>query len=109
MLFIDFDSPAVEEFSNTEIKQIMQKLSHLENEIINNFTTVEQQANEIRNKIDYLENALNRLSKMDWFHTAVGSFVTIASAIGINDSNSALFLQMIKDFFSGFKLLISGA
>ena len=89
-----------------EAEQIADKLQQLAGKMEQQFELNDEQNKFVRNKLNYLTEAAKRQRSMDWVHTSIGVFVTIAMAIALVPDKVKEFWQLVQSLFGEFIHLI---
>jgi hypothetical protein len=82
-------------FSYDEALRITAQLGLLSEKLSSQEELTDSLKEEIGTKLDYLADAVKRQGRLDWFHTALGVFATIA--VGLEAKG--LDVQQFRDFF----------
>lgn len=96
------EQPLNEPIPAYEAEQIADKLQQLAGKIEQQFELNEEQNKFVRNKLNYLTEAAKRQRSMDWVHTSIGVFVTIAMALELLPDKVKEFWQLVQSLFGEF-------
>ena len=101
------DAPMGEPISAADAIRLREGISLLASRLTEEFNMSQKQQVFVKQKLDYLSEAIERQSRGDWTHTAIGVFASIGMAIGVSAANSDKFWTLIKyTLGTVFKLLI---
>jgi len=90
-----------------EAENISEKLSSLADKIEKQFELTNEQNQFVRNKLNYLADAAKRQRSIDWVHTSIGVYVTIAMGLALAPEQAKELWKLIKSIVGGFIHLIS--
>lgn len=88
-----------ERITKKEAANIRSKLKTLEKEVFARYTLPEQEIDRLKKELSYLKDAVNRLGRIDWIHTAIGVFTTIAASVLVSAGNNKDFVMLINKLF----------
>lgn len=89
-----------------EAEEIANKLQELADKIDEQFDLDTEQNQFVRSKLDYLANAAKRQPSMDWVHTSIGVYVTIAMSLTLAPDKAGELWQLMKSLVGPFLHLI---
>jgi hypothetical protein len=101
---LDGDTP----ISASEAIKLRVGISALFKNISKEYVLDKDQLATVENKLNYLSDAINRQSKLDWANTAIGVFVTVAMTIGVSAANSDKFWELVKESLNNAFILLIG-
>lgn len=96
-----------EPISTSEANEIANKVHLLADKIEELFQLTAEQNRFVRNKLNYLADTAKRQRSVDWVHTSIGVFITIAMALSLPPDRAKELWQLIESVLGGFIHLIS--
>ncbi len=90
-----------------EVEKIIEALHSLESGIKEKFKLDEQQNQFVHSKLDYLEDAVKRLGRLDWVNLCIGTFITLAFQLAFNIEETKELGNLIKTFLGQYIPLIT--
>jgi hypothetical protein len=94
-----------EPISAYEAERIADKLQELANKIEELFQLTKEQNQFVRSKLTYLADAAKRQRSIDWVHTSIGVFATIAMGLALEPEQAKKIWELMKSIV-GFIHLI---
>ena len=91
---IDFDKN--EPFSNSERQLLKQGLTEIKSLIKEEFDFTKGQLNLIENRINYLEEATDRLNKTDWKGILISTIFSIITSLALDPTNSRKIIRLFS-------------
>jgi hypothetical protein len=95
-----------EPISASESEEIAQKVNLLADKTGEIFKLNAEQNEFVRNKLNYLTEAAKRQRSIDWVHTSIGVFVTIAMGLALAPEQAKELWLLFKDILGGIIHLI---
>jgi hypothetical protein len=89
-----------EAFTAEEQATISQRLDQIQNQIVQLADLESDRPAIVEEKVDYLKGSLQRMSRLDWCHTAVGVFFTIVVSLSLQPEEA-------RGVFDSAMLLVS--
>lgn len=89
-----------------EAEKISEQLSSLADKIEELFALTNKQNQFVHNKLNYLAEAAKRQRSVDWVHTSIGVFVTIAMGLALVPDQAKELWELMRSLMSGFIHLI---
>lgn len=95
-------------FTVEESNEIITSIDNLKNMIIDKFNPLEDQVKFMKERLDYLSDATNRLGKFDWSALFISTMISIAVNMIFDKDVGIHFFELIKQAFSNVKNIIAG-
>lgn len=95
-----------EPFSTFQAGQIIEGIENIRKYLLNEFKGDQSAEGLINQKLDYLIGASKRQGRNDWFHTSIGVFVGIATALAMSPDQTKQVWFMLKNAISGIIKLL---
>jgi hypothetical protein len=97
-----------EPFSVSQAQQITGGIEKIRIYLVNEFKDDYNSKELINEKLDYLVDATKRQGRKDWFHTCIGVFVSMATALAMSPEQTNNIWMILKTAVSGIIKLIQG-
>ncbi len=95
-----------EPFSVSQADQIANGLENIRKYLLAEFENDTDSKKLINEKLDYLTDASKRQGRTDWFHTCIGVFVGIATALAMSPEQTKNMWELLKNAISGILRLL---
>lgn len=95
-----------EPFTVAQVEQLAEGIENIRSYLFNEFKDLSEAKNLINHKLDYLVEASKRQGRVDWFHTCIGVFVSIATALAMSPEQSKHIWTLLKNAVSGILRLV---
>ena len=86
-------------FTSKERDQVFRGISEIKRFLLDQEARGTEQKQFISEKLDYLQSAVERMSKKDWLHTAMGVLFTIAIGVGLAPEKARQLFGFAADVF----------
>ena len=96
----------LESFTEHEKVEIHRSIRQLEQQIAEGFTLTSEQADMVHSRFDYLEAAVNRLNRFDWFGLFLAIFISIMANLTLDTERGKQLYELVRDMFSGMLRLM---
>lgn len=108
MLYDQKISPdtANEPFSVSQAGQIAKGIENIRKYLIDEFQDDSDSKELINEKLDYLIDASKRQGRKDWFHTGIGIFMSITTALAMSPDQTKNMLALFKSAITGILRLL---
>jgi hypothetical protein len=94
-------------FSLEESTKIVNAIDNLKQLIVERFDATEEQAAFIEERLDYVNESVNRLGKYDWTGLMVSTFISIGINMGVDTETGRTFFQLISDTFKTIRYIFT--
>lgn len=98
-----------EPFSYDEALGVTRRLQELSERIASREDIDNSLKDDISSKLDYLADASKRQGRLDWYHTAIGVFATIATSLAVADLDVESFWQVVKNTVGRASVFLLGS
>jgi len=95
-----------EPFSVSQAEQIAEGIENIRKYLLEQFESDSDSRNLINEKLDYLINASKRQGRTDWFHTCLGVFTGIATALAMSPDQTKNMWALLKSAITGILRLL---
>jgi hypothetical protein len=95
-----------EPFTVAQVDQLVEGIENIRRYLLNEFKGSSKAEDLINKKLDYLVGASRRQGRNDWFHTCLGVFVGIATALSMSPEQSKHIWTLLKSAVSGILRLL---
>lgn len=95
-----------EPFTIAQVEQIVRGIESIRSYLLDEFKDSSDAEELINQKLNYLVGASKRQGRQDWFHTCIGVFVGIATALAMSPDQSKHIWALLKNAVSGILKLI---
>ncbi len=95
-----------EPFSIHQAEQIADGIENIRRYLLNEFKGEQNAEKIINQKLDYLIDASKRQGRKDWFHTCIGVFFSMATALTMSPDQTKQIWIILKNAISGIIKLI---
>ena len=93
-------------FTIPQFNQLVEGIENIRGYLLGEFKDSLKAEEMINQKLDYLVGASKRQGREDWFHTCIGVFVGIATALAMSPEQSKHIWSLLKDAVSGILRLL---
>jgi len=95
-----------EPFSVFQSEQISEGIENIRKYLLEEFKDNSEFKNLINKKLDYLKDASKRQGRSDWFHTGIGVFVGIATALAMSPDQTKNMWVLFESAITGILRLL---
>ena len=95
-----------EPFSVSQAEQITKGIENIRKYLLEEFENDSDSRNLINEKLDYLIDASKRQGRTDWFHTCIGVFAGIATALAMSPDQTKNMWALLKSTITGILRLL---
>lgn len=95
------------EFGKVEKERIRGALEQFQQSVEEEFSPSEEQSQAVRDRLDYLSEALDRLNKTDWQGVAISAIVSISVALSLDTEQGKRLFELFKSALSSVARLMS--
>jgi hypothetical protein len=96
----------LESFTENEKVEIRRAIRQLERQIAEGFTLTSAQADIVHSRFDYLEAAVDRLNRFDWFGLFLAVFISIMANLSLDTERGKQLYELVREMFSGMLRLL---
>ncbi len=97
---------ANEPFTAYQAEQIIESLNNVRAFLHENELVSEEHQTFVKDKLNYLEEAVKRQGRLDWIHTCIGGITTIAVALALSPEQVNTIWGFIKSTIAGLSKLL---
>jgi hypothetical protein len=97
---------ANEPFSVSQAEQIAEGIENIRKYLLDEFQDDSKSKELINENLDYLIDASKRQGRKDWFHTCIGVFAGIATALAMSPDQANNMWSLLKSAISGILKLL---
>ncbi len=90
-----------------EAEEISKALNKLTAKVTKHFQLSQEQGELVRFKLDYLSDAVKRQGRLDWVHTCIGVFITIAMGLAMAPEQAKELWTLFKEAMGHFVHLVA--
>lgn len=94
-------------FGKVEKERIRRALEHFRESVEEQFSPNEQQDQAIRDRLEYLSEALDRLNKTDWQGVAISALISISVALSLDTDQGKRLFDLFKSTLASVAQLVS--
>ena len=102
---ISMDTPN-EPFSVSQAQQIAKGIAEIKAYLLSEYQTETDAQKLINQRLEYLLESSKRQGRTDWFHTCIGVFAGIATALAMSPDQTRTMWTLLKNAVSGIVKLI---
>ncbi len=95
-----FTKEDLETFTDNEKKQIQDSLSKFQQLIQEEMSPMKGQLDNIQEKLDYLNAAVDRLNRFDWKGVALSTIIGIATNLSVDTNSGKQVFDLFQQAFS---------
>lgn len=89
-----------EKFSDDEKVQIKESIDKFRLLIVENYNPIDEQLEEINERLDYLGKAIDRLNRFDWKSVALSTVIGIATNLAVDAEGGRKLFELFQEAFS---------